>query len=308
MPTDDLSALRPEFQRVADVVRGVPWTVPSRGWVLYEFVKRSGSREIVELGCAFGVGTCYLAAGAAADSGQGHVTTYDLETARSKNPNLISLLERTGLHEVVSYRFDNCGYNWLLGEAIEQRRREPGSPIEFVDFCFVDGAHSWDVDGLAFFLIDTVLKPGGWLLFDDLHWTFGGDPMLADTPKVRSMSASERTTPQMGRVFDLLVAPNPAYDIVERWHNWGWARKRPREGCSVPHPMARHQLQALLAEADRNNELTKRDAEATALLAQRHAVRASNLGEHLAHERDAGSARANRHVDLCGDDRQLDLA
>lgn len=268
MSTEASSFLRPEFRRIADLLTGVPWTLPSLGWVLYEFVKRSGAREIVELGSCFGVGTCYLAGGVAAGPGRGRVMTYDRGSARSKTPNLISLLERTGLQEFVSYRFDDRGYNWLLGEVIHERHQAGGSPIEFVDFCFIDGAHSWDVDGLAFFLIDKLLKPGGWILFDDLMWTFA-NPVVADASRKRFMTESEQMTPQVGRVFDLLVEPHPAYDIAERWHNWGWARKRPADSGSEPGLTEWQQVRALLAEAERNDELAQLDAEAMELRAQR---------------------------------------
>ncbi|MGL5809687.1 MAG: hypothetical protein ACRCYQ_07075, partial [Nocardioides sp.] len=73
------------------------------------------------------------------------------------------------------------------------------------DFAFIDGAHSWFVDGLAFFLVDKLLKPGAWVLFDDLDWTYATSPTLSQTELVRSMPEDERNTPQIGKVFELLV-------------------------------------------------------------------------------------------------------
>ena len=48
------------------------------------------------------------------------------------------------------------------------------------DFCFIDGAHTWDTDGFAFCLVDRMLRPGGWIIFDDLNWTHAHSPTLAN--------------------------------------------------------------------------------------------------------------------------------
>ena len=57
---------------------------------------------------------------------------------------------------------------------------ESADPPEF-DFVFLDAGHTWDVTGFAFFLVDRLLRPGGWLLFDDLNWS---------VTKSRSVSAA----------------------------------------------------------------------------------------------------------------------
>jgi hypothetical protein len=60
------------------------------------------------------------------------------------------------------------------------------------DFCYIDGGHSWDVSGFGFFLVEKLVRPGGWLLFDDLDWTYermigpeGNPPSCAECPKKR---------------------------------------------------------------------------------------------------------------------------
>jgi transposase-like protein len=39
------------------------------------------------------------------------------------------------------------------------------------DFCFLDGSHSWEVDGLAFYLVAGTMPVGGLFIFDDLDWS-----------------------------------------------------------------------------------------------------------------------------------------
>lgn len=56
-------------------------------------------------------------------------------------------------------------YNWNLLFLLK------GAQTPLFDYVFLDGAHSFPVDGLAFFLIDMLLKKGGYIDFDDYHWT-----------------------------------------------------------------------------------------------------------------------------------------
>ena len=83
-----------------------------------------------------------------------------------------------------------------------------------------------ETDGLAFYLVEKLLLPGAWLLFDDLDWTYATSPALRDTERVREMPEDERTTPQIGKVFDLLVRQHPAFDSFRVEGAWGWAHKR----------------------------------------------------------------------------------
>jgi hypothetical protein len=73
-------------------------------------------------------------------------------------------------------------------------------------FLLIDGAHTWEVDGHAFFLCEKLLKPSEWILFDDLHWT------IADSEEAQKNVAGKppipmelRKTEQIIKVFRLLV-------------------------------------------------------------------------------------------------------
>ena len=71
---------------------------------------------------------------------------------------------------------------------------------------YLDGAKNWTIDGLAVILIEKLLRPGRWLLMDDLDWTYGQDPgrEITDGIHHRELSERERTEPHLRAVFDLL--------------------------------------------------------------------------------------------------------
>ena len=89
-------------------------------------------------------------------------------------------------------------------------------------FMFLDGAHTWDVDGFAFVLMEKILEPGGLMIFDDLDWSIEGSPTL------RNKNFPDRKKRDKGvrAVFEILVKSTPS---LECWEDDGWAyaRKRP---------------------------------------------------------------------------------
>lgn len=63
-------------------------------------------------------------------------------------------------------------YNWSLMKMLKDGH------IPCFDYVYLDGAHTWGVDALAFLLIDRLLKPGGYIDFDDYGWTFASSPSV----------------------------------------------------------------------------------------------------------------------------------
>jgi predicted O-methyltransferase YrrM len=94
------------------------------------------------------------------------------------------------------------------------------------DFCFIDGQHSWEVDGLAVLLVERLLRPGGIVILDDLDWTYAASRSLANTKQLENIPLEERNTPQVRKVFDLLVKGNPAFGEVSERDGWGFAIKK----------------------------------------------------------------------------------
>ena len=67
-------------------------------------------------------------------------------------------------------------YTWWLKEQVQARSDRSGNVASLYDFVYLDGAKNWTIDGLAVILIEKLLRPGGWLLMDDLEWTYAQDP------------------------------------------------------------------------------------------------------------------------------------
>jgi predicted O-methyltransferase YrrM len=183
-----------------------------------DFIHQHGIRDILELGFSRGVSTCYMCA-ALEESGDGSLVTIDLEVARTHVPNIEGLLAKCGYSDRVTRYYEPTSYTWRLMKFLEE------NPTPRFDLCYIDGAHNWFVDGFAFFLVDRLLRVGGWLIFDDLDWTYDTSPALHGTDQVRRMPEDERRTPQVRKIYDLLVKTHPNYGNFRVAHGWGYAQK-----------------------------------------------------------------------------------
>lgn len=204
-----------------------------QGKRLYDFILEQRPGECLELGFAHGSSSCYVAA-ALDELKAGHLTSVDLERAREwQRPSIEELLAETGLASYVTVQREGTSYNWFLKKRIEAQTID-GNCRPFYEFCFIDGAKHWTVDGFAFFLVDKLLKDGGWLLFDDLDWTRAhvqGDSM--DYISFLNMSDDERLTAHIDLIFRLLVMQHPSYKEYRIENGWAWARKDEREANIV---------------------------------------------------------------------------
>ena len=185
---------------------------------LTAFMAEHVVQNVLELGFAHGVSTCYMAA-ALARFGSGSIVTIDLESARQQEPNIEELLARVGQSGRVTVYYEPSSYTWRLMKFLKEER------CPAFDLCYIDGAHTWFVDGLAFCLVHLLLKPGGWIIFDDLDWTHATS-VWAHTGKVRRMPEDERTTPQVRMIYELLVKSHPQYHNFRVEHGWGYAQKQ----------------------------------------------------------------------------------
>ena len=89
----------------------------------------------------------------------------------------------------------------------------------YFDYVYLDGAHTWGVDALAFLLIDRLLKPGGYVDFDDYDWTIATSPTINPSayPATLKLYTEEQIgTPQVKLIVDLLVRREGCYEeLVE---------------------------------------------------------------------------------------------
>jgi predicted O-methyltransferase YrrM len=204
--------------RVAEIVGSTPHMTREQGVQILEFIKANHIHDILELGFRHGVSTAYMAA-ALAHQGVGRIVTIDLLQAKDNRPNIEELLERTGERNRVDIFYEPTSYTWRLMRMLQE------DPSPRFDLCYIDGAHDWFVDGFAFFLVDRLLRPNGWIIFDDMEWSYAGSPTLRQTDRVKQMPEEERTAKQVRLVYDLLVKTHPDYHNFRDEGEWGFAQK-----------------------------------------------------------------------------------
>lgn len=211
----------PDFDEVARAIAGIEFMSPAQGRLVYDHVRRTNARDVLELGTAHGVGAAYMAAAGA------NVTTVDFQGAHY-DPSPEDVRRRAGVDFTIVREFSS--YTWWLKTQVEQRTDEHGNVTPAYDFVYLDGAKNWTIDGLAVILVEKLLRPGGWLLMDDLEWTYAQDPRRDATDGIvhRDLSEPERSEPHLRAVFDLIVAQHPSFTELRREDEWwGWARKNP---------------------------------------------------------------------------------
>lgn len=216
-----------KVDHIAQVVAGIPWMTPAQAARIAEVIAANKPRTILELGFKHGVSTCYMA-GALQEAGGGHITSVDLQSAKALRPNADELLARLGLQDFATLYYEQASYTWRLMEMLER------TPRPTFDLCYLDGAHNWDTDGFAFFLVDKLLSKGGLLILDDLDWSYAKSPTLQDEPWVKAMPRDQYAMPQVRKVFELLVSEHPGYGEFTTDHGWGFARKL--SAATAPQP------------------------------------------------------------------------
>jgi predicted O-methyltransferase YrrM len=174
-----------------------------------EFFARSGCRRYAEIGVYKGHTALRIAELLA---GEGTIDLFDYE---DRLADVAARLREAGHDNVVAHpnsRRLMDSYNWSLMQVLA----EHGGPV--YDYVFLDGAHTWAHDALAFFLADRLLLPGGFLDFDDYAWSLRASPSMNPEafPDVEQLYSDEQIDArQVALVVDLLVRPGGGYDEVE---------------------------------------------------------------------------------------------
>jgi predicted O-methyltransferase YrrM len=219
------------IDQVHEYVGSLPYMTIRQARRITDFLQQHELSECLELGFFHGVSSAYIAE-SLRERGAGHLTTIDLETVREKDPNIDRILTDLGLSEWVTVHYEPKSFTWRLMKMIE----DSGSPP--FDFCYLDGGHFWDVSGFGFFLVEKLLRPGGWLLFDDLDWSVAprADALRREGKQLPSwmarMTEEERQTKQVRKIWELLVKQHPGFDSFLEEGQWGFARKIPRSSRS----------------------------------------------------------------------------
>jgi predicted O-methyltransferase YrrM len=196
--------VRPEI--VEQRLKGLPYMKLKQANRLFELIYSNRLSRCLELGFYHGVSSAYIA-GALHELGSGELITIDLESAQNLD-----------LAHFVKRYYEPTSYHWRLMKLLRD------APNDLFDFCYIDGGHSWSATGFAFCLVSKLMKPGGWVIFDDLNWTHENDS-VKHLRRVQIMPSEERQSAQVNLVFDLLVRTDPAFTDFTVEGQWGMARK-----------------------------------------------------------------------------------
>lgn len=182
--------------------------VPGANHGTVEFFAASGCRRYAELGVYEGDTTLAIAA---VLDGAGELHLFDFE---DRVEAVVERLRQAGHDNAFAHANSRRlldSYNWSLMHLLAEHRE----PI--FDYVFVDGAHTWAHDALAFLLIDRLVQPGGYIDFDDYGWTLRNSPSMnpAVFPEVERLYTDDQIdAPQVALVVDLLVKLDPSYEEV----------------------------------------------------------------------------------------------
>ncbi len=202
-----------KFECAAKVLSGIPYTGVRKGKFFYDLIRDHRLQHALELGSAHGTATCYMAA-ALDELGSGSIDTVDIFPSADLDPSVEQLAQRLGLTGYINIHRMVSSYTWFLKLKIEEQS-EGGRCAPLYDLVFIDGPKDWTNDGAAFFMASKLLKPGGWMVLDDVYWTYHSDEQPTDETLqgyvFPDMSEVEFTEPQVEAIFRLLVMQDPSY-------------------------------------------------------------------------------------------------
>jgi len=173
-----------------------------------EFIKTTKSHIIAEVGVYRGHTSQKLAEYL---SGKGELHLFDFEDYVL---DVKRRLNRAGYFNIIPHANSRKlmdSYNWSLMKLLEEHREG------MFDYVFLDGAHTWSLDALAFFLIDKLLKKGGYIDFDDYDWSLATSPSMNPStfpPTKKWFTPEQIEARQVKLIIELLVRRDPRYTEV----------------------------------------------------------------------------------------------
>ena len=197
---------------ISACVQGRQFMTREQAHLVRGFLRFFGLKSLLELGHMHGASTCQLAAAAATIGGS--LTTIDVAHYL---PSVEENLARCGLENVTIYvESESAGGEWRLLKLLE-------AGVQY-DFIYIDARHLWTPCAADFVMSAQLLRSGGWLLFDDLRLDHAGYP--DDCSWIKPMSAEERGTRQVGKVWQHIVKPDARFHNFTEHGNWGFCQKR----------------------------------------------------------------------------------
>ena len=212
----DLSGIKEITNKFGDV----KYMKEDQALVLHEIINEYDLVDLLELGFFQGKSSIYMGAIMKA-RGKGHLTTIDLEIARTKSPSILQLIEQTGYKDLITPIFAHRSYTWELAQMIKMNRKP------MFDFCYLDGGHTFDVTALGVSLLSILMKPGGILILDDLNWSIAKSPHCKEHPEQAAIYSTDEQSAMGVRMVWEEVLPKFGFKQIKeiKEFSWGLAQK-----------------------------------------------------------------------------------
>jgi predicted O-methyltransferase YrrM len=164
------------------------------------------SVRVAEIGVGIGATTLELARKM---KNSGELCVFDYADRANE---LLQDLKELGFNNVTAYTNSEKhwdSYHWSLSKMIREHQQET------FDLIYIDGAHTYLHDALAFFLCDRLLKVGGVMIFDDWYWAYANSKWMADV-RDDFMTEEQAKSLQIKMLIEDLIRPHVGYREVER--------------------------------------------------------------------------------------------
>ena len=117
-------------------------------------------------------------------------------------------------------------YNWNLSNMIFRMREHKQAGV--FDAVYLDGAHTFLHDGLAVCMLKELIKDGGFLILDDLFWTYSASAWGRGYAPGR-LPKEQMDDMQVLRVQEIFLSNDPNFEKLSPPNAYrGIFRKRPR--------------------------------------------------------------------------------
>lgn len=220
-----------KFDKVHKQVGDIPFISDLNAKKLYQFIIKEKPTHILELGFAHGTASCYMAA-ALDEIGIGKLNSVDLQSVKDHfKPSIEAQLRKLSLDSYVEIYRMKSGYNWFLHDEIKTQTNKKTQACEpKYDLIIIDGPKNWTIDSSSFFLCEKLLKPNGWIIWDDYNWTYeAADQRRDSTDGIlhSDLSLDEKRLPHIKEIIELLVLQHPNFNnfIIQEDTDWVWAQK-----------------------------------------------------------------------------------
>jgi predicted O-methyltransferase YrrM len=204
-----------KLNEISKKYNDLPYMTHEQALYMRDLILNYKCKSLCELGTLHGKSSVYIGS-ILEEQGIGHLYTFDLIRA---TPSVFDLLKEFYLEKFVTPIVSPEGYTWDLSDIIQKQERK-------FDFCYIDGAHTFESTALAFILTDILLEPGGIIVFDDVYWTVEksikkyGSKILSIYP-YRYSTLKQKMIPQVKMVCDVII-PNYRYTLIEELEHFNW--------------------------------------------------------------------------------------